>query len=154
MRLLETLLPLLREREHAHGIEIRKHARAFADAVCQPGQGPAVREVLERALAIFLDRGLDDSPLNNARFWIIAQIAVPLLRIGTCRLPPPVATVFVYFILILFHRNLALQLLFRWPPSSISNTAQLSPNSLKPNPTVRPSAKSKYTAIFSSSYKF
>ncbi len=82
MRLLETLLPLLREREHSHGIEIRKHARAFAEAVCSPGQGPAVREVLERALAIFLDRALDDSPLNNARFWIIAQIAVPLLRIG------------------------------------------------------------------------
>jgi hypothetical protein len=82
-RLMEVMLPLVRERGHAHGPAIRRAARAFVEGVAQPGAGPLVRETAEKALGLFLDRALDDSPVDNARHWIVAQIAVPLLRIGT-----------------------------------------------------------------------
>ncbi|ETO08866.1 hypothetical protein RFI_28520 [Reticulomyxa filosa] len=78
--LLETLVPIVREKKHKHQTEINNKLDMLFSNLIHPLHREKCSQFLVRAIELFFDSSYDFDPLDNARRWMVECLCVPLLE--------------------------------------------------------------------------
>ena len=80
--LLQTLLPKLSEKQHAHKVPILRAIRALLIAVNEVGKPEQPRQLADDCVRFFMQSDLTDRPRVMARCFMADSVLAPLLRIA------------------------------------------------------------------------